>query len=207
MGRKALEGAPLLHTGKARIEYHRVIAGGRSSTPIPNPSNHSVATPAASSTRSAVSRSPSSVNTAGFSAPASRETQRTGARRSHPVVLHAPAAPVPARGSPPHNPVPARRALRQSSARCRNARDGIHGYRRSHRCDASADQRSQCFKSSTEWRFSAEPRVSMGLGVPDRKGCASSNVISKLGASVASAIAKERPARPPPRIRPAARRS
>ena len=28
MGREALEGAPLLHPGKARIEYHRVIAGG-----------------------------------------------------------------------------------------------------------------------------------------------------------------------------------
>ena len=54
-------------------------------------------------------------------------------------------------------------------------------------CDASADQRSQRFKSSTEWRFSAEPRVSMGLGVPDRKGCASSKVMSKLGASVAIA--------------------
>ena len=28
MGREALEGTPLLHPGKARIEYHRVIAGG-----------------------------------------------------------------------------------------------------------------------------------------------------------------------------------
>ena len=28
MGREALEGTSLLHSGKARIEYHRVIAGG-----------------------------------------------------------------------------------------------------------------------------------------------------------------------------------
>ena len=56
-------------------------------------------------------------------------------------------------------------------------------------------QRSSC---STECKFRAEARVSSGLGVPERKGCASNTVISTPSTSVASAMANDSPARPPP---------
>ena len=200
---KALEGTPLLHSRKARIKYHRVITGGTllqhqyralQTTPRQYPRR--------AAPESAVSRSPSSVCTAGLSAPASSETQRDRGADGHTQLFCArQQCSTRARDFPPRNLMPARRALRLSSGRCQNDRDGTHGCRRSCQCATPAQTTDPSGSiSSTEWRFSAEPRVSIGLGVPDRKGCASSKVMSKVGVSVASAIAKERPASPPPRI-------